>query len=100
LLKESERVTRLLGLISAINRTNAKAAFNEKQTISDADAERDVTGKQGVFLSTIAEVASTRRDRYSKSEVKFVLTVSIAQLQKQVDQLAKQFRELDTRLPD
>jgi hypothetical protein len=101
LLKESERVfTRLLGLISAINRTNAKAAFNDKQTISDAIAERDVTGKQRVFLSTIAEVASTRQDRYSKSEVKFVPTVSIAQLQKQVDQLAKQFRELDTRLQE
>jgi hypothetical protein len=43
---------------------------------------------------------ASARDRYSKSEVKFVLTVSIAQLQKQVDQLAKQFRELDTRLQD
>ncbi len=34
------------------------------------------------------------------SEVKFLPTVSIAQLQKQVDQLAKQFRELDTRLQE
>jgi hypothetical protein len=89
LLKGSERVfTRLLGLIRGINRTNAKAAFNDKQTISDAIAERDVTGKQRYFLSTIAEVASTRQDRYSTSEVKFVPTVPIARLQKQVDQLA------------
>jgi hypothetical protein len=62
----------LLGLIRGINRTNAKAAFNDKQTISDAIAERDVTGKQRDFLSTVAEVASTRQDRYSKSEVKFL----------------------------
>ena len=90
MLKESERVfTGLLGLISGINRTNAKAVFNDKQAISDASAERDVTGKQRDFLSTIAEVASTRQDRYSKSEVEFLPTVSIAQLQKQVEQIGQ-----------
>jgi hypothetical protein len=101
LLKESERVfKRLLDLIGAINRTNARTAFDEKRTISDAIAERDITGKKRDFLSSIAEVASTRQDRYSKSEVKFVATVSIAQLQKEADLLSKRFRELDTRLQE
>ena len=99
LLAESERLfTRLFELISAINRTNAKTAFDGKSTISDAIAKRDVTGKKRDFLSGIADAASTRQDRYSKSEVKFVATLSIAKLQKQVDQLSKEFRELDTRL--
>jgi len=101
LLSESERVfARLLELIGGINRTNAATAFDNKRTISDAIAERDISGKKRDFLSSIAEVASTRQDRYSKSEVKFVPTVSIAQLQKQVDQLSRQFRELDTRLQE
>ena len=52
------------------------------------------------MLAGVAEAASTRQDRYSKSEVKFVATVSIAELQKQVDQLSKKFRELDTRLQE
>jgi hypothetical protein len=101
LLNESERVfTRLLNLIRAINRTNARTAFDSERTISDAIAERDITGKRRDFLSGVTDVASTRQDRYSKSEVKFVATVSISQLQKQVDQLSKQFRELDTRLQE
>jgi hypothetical protein len=101
LLRESDRVFgRLLELIRAINRTNARTAFDSGRTISDAIAERDITGKKRDFLSGVADAASTRQDRYSKSEVKFVATVSISQLQKQVDQLSKKFRELDTRLQE
>ena len=101
LLAEIECIfARLLELISAINRTNASASFSEGKTISDAIAERDVVGKKRDMLAAIAETASTRQDRYSKSEVKFVATVSVAALQKQVDQLSKRFRELDTRLQE
>ena len=101
LLAESERIFgRLLDLISAVNRTNARTAYDSKRSISDAIAERDVTAKRRDFLSGVADAASTRQDRYSKSEVKFVSTVSIAQLQKEVDLLSKRYRELDTRLQE
>jgi len=101
LLTETERVfARLLELVGAINRTNATTPFASGKTISDAIAERDIVGKRRDFLSSIADSASTRQDRYSKSEVKFVATLSIADLQKQVDQLSKRFRELDTRLQE
>lgn len=101
LMNEAERLFgRLHELISAINRTNAQTAFDNQQTISDAIARRDVTGKKRDFLTGIADAASTRQDRYSKSEVKFVATISIAQVQKQIDQLSKEFRELDTKLQE
>lgn len=101
LLEESARVfDRLLELIGSINRTNAATVFDKEKTISDAIAERDVTGKRRDFLAAIAEAASTRQDRYSKSEVKFVATVSVSQLQKEADLLSKKFRELDTRLQE
>ena len=101
LLNEAERLFgRLLDLVSAINQTNARTAFDEKRSVSDAIAKRDITAKKRDFLSSIADAASTRQDRYSKSEVKFVATLSIAQLRKQVDQLSKEFRELDTRLQE
>ena len=101
LLAEAQRIhTRLLELICAINRTNARTPFDERRTISDAIAERDIAGKRRDFLSGIADAASTRQDRYSKSEVKFVSTVPIAQLQEQADQLSKQYRMLDTRLQE
>jgi hypothetical protein len=101
LLAESERVfVRLLELVSAINRANSRTAFDTKLTISDAIAERDVVGKRRDFLAGIAEAGSTRQDRYSKSEVRFVATVSVGKLQAEVDQFAKRYRELDTRLQE
>ncbi len=101
LLAEIERVfDRLLELIRAINRTNAKTAFDQQLTIPDAIAARDVLGKKRDMLAAIAEAGGTRQDRYSKSEVKFVSKVPIGPLQKQVDQLAKEFREVDTRLQE
>ena len=101
LLAETERTfARMLELVSAINRTNSKTAFDSERTISDAIAERDVVGKRRDFLAGIADAASTRQDRYSKSEVRFVATVSVGKLQTEVDQLAKRYRELDTRLQE
>ena len=101
LLTESERIfARLNELISAINRTNARTAFNAGFTISDAISERDVTAKRRDFLSAIAEATSTRQDRYTKSEVKFVASISVSALQTEVDQLSKHYRELDTRLQE
>jgi hypothetical protein len=90
----------LLELIGSINRTNARTPFNVKRSISDAIAERDVTGKRRDFLSSIADAASTRQDRYSRTEVRFVATVSVAKLNKEVDQLSKHLRELDTPIQE
>ena len=101
LLAETERIfARLLELVSAVNRTNSKTAFENERSISDAIAERGVAGKRRDFLAGIADAASTRQDRYSKSEVRFVATVSVGKLQTEVDQLAKRYRELDTRLQE
>jgi len=101
LLTETDRIfARLLELVSAINRTNSKTVFDNERTISDAIAERDVVGKHRDFLAGIADAATTRQDRYSKSEVRFIATVSVGKLQTEVDQLAKRYRELDTRLQE
>ena len=101
LLAEVDRVfRRLLHLVTAINRTNAATAFAGQKTLSDAIAERDITGKKRDFCAHVAEVASTRQDRYSKSEVKFIATVAVGELQRQKDQLAKEYRELDTKIQE
>jgi hypothetical protein len=76
LLAETDRIhERLLELISAINLTNARTAFDKERTISDAIAQRDILGKRRDFLSAVAGSASSRWDRYSKSEVRYVMTV-------------------------
>ena len=101
LLAETERVFgRLEELITAINRTNARTQYDERRTISDAIAVRDIAAKRRDMLAGLAEAASTRQDRYSKSEVRFVSTMSVANLQKEVDRLSKLYRETDTRLQE
>ena len=101
LLAEMEQMfERQFFLISAINRTNAQTVFAKGITISDAIAERDLLGKRRDLLAAVADAASVRQDRYTKSEVKFVATVSVTQMQKEIDRLARRFREVDTRLQE
>jgi len=101
LLAEAARLfARMEELVTAINRTNSRTAFDSKRTISDAITVRDLAAKRRDMLAALADAASTRQDRYSKSEVKFVATVSVAALQKEVDSLSKLYRETDTRLQE
>jgi hypothetical protein len=101
LLGEVDRIFARLGeLVCSVNRTNARTQYDHSRSISDAITLRDLTAKKRDMLAALAESASTRQDRYSKSEVKFISTVSVAALQKQVDQLSKLYRELDTKLQE
>jgi hypothetical protein len=101
LLSEMDRVfTRLLYLIRSINRTNMQTAFADRQTIADAIVERDALLKKRDLLSSVAEAASTRHDRYSKSEVRFIPTVPVGLLRKQIDLLSNNYRELDLKIQE
>ncbi|MBH0329625.1 MULTISPECIES: DIP1984 family protein [Brevibacillus] len=85
-------------IVQQINRTNASCRFNETMTLSDALTKRDVLGSKRNELADLIKAATVKHDRYSRSEVKIHSTVNIAQLQKQVDELSKQYRELDASI--
>ena len=99
LIAELGRVsTELLDLIKRINRTNSATAFAGTTMISDALAERDVLAVQRAVYLDVANTAAISHDRYSKSEVKYVSTINVAEMQKRADELAKNYRDLDTRI--
>ena len=101
LLAEVERVAReLADLIKRINRTNSATAFADGQSLSDALAERDVVALRHRLYRELAEAASISQDRYSRSEVKYVSAVSVADAQKQADDLAREYRSLDARIQE
>ena len=101
LLAEMERLAaELADLIKRINRTNAATPYQADQTLSDALAERDVLVLRREAYSLLAQAASVTQDRYSKSEVKFKSTVNVPEVQKQVDALAKAYRERDARIQE
>ncbi|HEY0321135.1 MAG TPA: DIP1984 family protein [Pyrinomonadaceae bacterium] len=101
LIKELENVSNeLSSLIRRINRTNSLTKFQEGMTLSDALAERDVLLLKREAYNQISLSASVRQDRYSKSEVKYKAKVNVQAIQKQIDELSKAVRELDSRIQE
>ena len=49
-------------------------------------------------LANLAEQASYRQDRYSKTEIESIATINVREIQKEVDKLSKEYRELDTKI--
>jgi hypothetical protein len=101
LLAELERVAReLADLVKRINLTNSVTAFGEGRTLTDALAEREALGRRFRLYTELAAAASTSQDRYTRTEVKYVSTVEVADVQRQADVLAREFRVLDARLQE
>ncbi|WP_211747990.1 DIP1984 family protein [Paenibacillus sp. Marseille-Q4541] len=87
-------------LVQRINRTNAVTELTQGLTITDALARREKLEMKRSVLSDVISTASIRYDRSSKTEIKFITTVEISSLQKQMDELAKEHRILDTRIQE
>ena len=101
LMDELERVlNELADLIKRINRTNSTTAYQGERTISDALAERDVFALRRGLYADLAQTASVTQDRYTRTEVKYVRTIDVGEAQKQADQLARVYRELDARIQE
>lgn len=101
LLAELERVARELAeLVKRINLTNSATAFGDGKTLTDALAERDALGLRHRLYAELAQAASITQDRYSRTEVKYVSTVEVAEVQRQADVLAREYRLLDARLQE
>jgi hypothetical protein len=100
LQSEMEKSARdLILLIQRINRTNAQSRFGPG-TLSDALAERDVLKIRYNAYRELANAASTSQQRSTRTEVKFISTVSVAGIQRKADDLAREYRELDTRIQE
>jgi hypothetical protein len=87
----------LTSLIQRINRTNSLTQFQDK-TLSDVLAERDVLLLKRKAYDSLIQVTSIRQDRYTRSEVRFISTIDIASLQRIIDNLARDYRVLDSQI--
>ena len=91
-------INQMQTLIQAINRTNSVTIFDDNRTITDALAERDMLMKERTFLANIISNAVVTQPRYGQSEIKFVSTIDIADLQTRVDDLSRRYRETDSAI--
>jgi len=87
-LKQSEE------LVYRINKTNMHTKLSDGTTLTEALAKREVLAKHHSILKDLAEAANPT-NRYGLSEIKTVTTLDIAGLQKQMDKLAKDLREIN-----
>ena len=101
LLKELDAdYVRLEELISSINRTNNSTKLEDGTTLSDLLAKRDcLKGKLSILRGFLNSAAALVR-RHSVSEIKVKSTVDVRKLQKQVDGLSKDLRELEETIQE
>lgn len=99
ILVEFEQLAlQLLQTIQSINATNSRIDFGEGKTLTDALAERDVLKLRLSVYRYLIEQATEKADRYSMTEIKKFPAIDVLQTQKLTDEIAKELRELDTRI--
>ncbi|MFD1139140.1 DIP1984 family protein [Paenibacillus urinalis] len=95
-----ESLSQYTKLVQDINRTNSQTLLDTGISIADALALRENYVKHRDVLYDVIRQATIRLERTSRSEIKFVTTVDHKKLQKQVDELAKAHRVLDTKIQE
>ena len=93
----SNSLKELETMIVRINKTNQETHWNGK-TLTEMIAAKDVLSMHLSTLRSVLDAANVRSDRYSRNEIKFVRTIDVNLLQKRVDDLSRDLRELDSRL--
>ena len=98
LIAELDSVTgELTKLIKNINYTNCMTIENGI-SLTDMIAEKDVMQKKISVMRNFLSTASSLIDRYSNTEIKIHSTVDVVDLQKKVDSMSKELRELDMNI--
>ncbi|MBQ6286164.1 MAG: DIP1984 family protein [Bacteroidales bacterium] len=87
----------LEALIVRINKTNQETTW-EGRTLTEMIAAKDVLSMHLSTLRSVLDEANVRSDRYSRNEIKFIRTIDVNELQKRVDDMSRDLRELDSRL--
>jgi len=100
LLNEQEQMaSRLEYLITRINLTNAAVTI-AGEPLTALLSRRDVRRIQLQQLRDFLSAASNLYDRARMSEIRIRSAVNVADMQKELDQKSKAFRELDARIQE
>ena len=98
LLKELDGcLKQLQELMFRINSTNMHTV-KDGRTLTEMMAAREVLGKRVQILRDAFDRATQSQDRYGRNEIKYVTTVDVPALRKQIDKYSKQLRELDMEI--
>ena len=85
---------RLEELIAHINKTNNETMSGDL-SLTDLLAKRDCLKSRIGIMRDFLNKSSDKIARYSKTEIRILSTVPVADLQKELDSLSKELRQLD-----
>jgi hypothetical protein len=94
----AQMLAQLQDLMARINKTNLQATLPDGTTLTDALARRDILALNHSIINSLTDTAANRIERYGRSEIRKLATVDVATLRRQMDELARQRRELDTAI--
>lgn len=87
-------------LITQINLTNAAGRLPDGTSVTAALARRDVLSTRQSVLRAAAEAVAQAQARYSRSEIRMTRQIDVASIRREIDDLAKERRELDTTIQE
>jgi hypothetical protein len=90
----------LAALVAGINRANMKHKLPDGRTLMEAIAERDSLKQHHALLLHAAAATKREPDRYGMREIKWVVQLDAAKLNKQADDVAGKLRELNARIQE
>jgi len=93
-----QTATALEQLIVKINLANNRLSLENGLLMVEVLAKRDRLKAEHSTLITLADSATQTFDRYSRSEIKTLAALDVKAIRKQIDELAKQHRQLDTQI--
>jgi hypothetical protein len=87
-------------LVFRINQANLRNKIADGRTLTEAIARRETLVAQHSLVNTAIQGSKKEPERYSMSEIKWVATMGVAKLQKQLEDLAKKIRELNVAIQE
>lgn len=100
LMEELDRlIKRLEELMARINLTNSKT-LSDGRTITEILAHRDCLKRKIELTRSFLNTASSKVNRMTRTEIKIVSTVSVSEIQADLDELSKQLRITDEKIQE
>jgi hypothetical protein len=87
-------------LVCKINQANLLHKVADGRTLTEAIARRESLVAQHALINGAIQGSKREPDRYSMSEIKWVATMEVAKLQKQLEDVAKKTRELNVAIQE
>jgi hypothetical protein len=87
-------------IICQINKTNNVTIVDGDLSLMEAIVKKDMLNLKHLIHNNLADKATPTHERYSQREIKDVPNVDISKIRKEVDVIAKEYRELDMKIQE